>query len=114
TLASEIGVLSPNAYLISNGQKVSPGTDGAISLLGTACALAAAVYTALFGWLVLGVLSPIANIEATIPASSFLILVPAAVGFLGCQFDSCPAATLGRRGSIGKRAWNLPRRAGAG
>ena len=107
TLASEIGVLSPNAYLISNGQKVSPGTDGAISLLGTACALAAAVYTALFGWLVLGVLSPIANIEATIPAGSFLILVPAAVGFLGCQIDSVLGATLERREIIGKRSVNL-------
>src|SRR3990172_5952975 len=31
TLASEIGVLSPNAYLISIGQKVAPGTDGGIS-----------------------------------------------------------------------------------
>src|SRR2546422_7258190 len=50
TLASEIGILSPNAYLISNGEKVPPGTDGAVSLLGQACALTASAYTAPLGW----------------------------------------------------------------
>jgi len=107
TLASEIGVLSPNAYLISNGVKVPPGTDGAISLLGEGCALAAAVYTALFGWLVLGVLSPMVGADPTIPANSFLILIPAVVGFLGCQIDSVFGATLERKGIIGKRSVNL-------
>ena len=107
TLASEIGVLSPNAYLITNGKKVPPGTDGAGSFLGQACAFAAAVYTALFGWLVLGVLAPMAGVPATIPANSFLILVPAAVGFIGCQIDSVLGATLERQGVIGKRTVNL-------
>jgi len=107
TLASEIGILSPNAYLISNGQKVTPGTDGAISVLGEVCALAAAVYTALVGWLVLGVLAPVVGATATIPANSLLILIPVAVGFLGCQIDSVLGATLERKGIIGKRSVNL-------
>ena len=105
--ASEIGILSPNAYLISNGQKVTPGTDGAISVLGEVCALAAAVYTALVGWLVLGVLAPVVGATATIPANSLLILIPVAVGFLGCQIDSVLGATLERKGIIGKRSVNL-------
>ncbi len=107
TLASEIGVLSPNAYLISNRRKVPPGTDGAVSLLGQACAFTASVYTALIGWFVLGVLAPIAGNPATIPSGSFLILIPAAVGFIGCQIDSLLGATLERRGIIGKRTVNL-------
>ncbi|TLZ54974.1 MAG: DUF92 domain-containing protein [Methanobacteriota archaeon] len=100
-------ILSPNAYLISNGQKVTPGTDGAISVLGEVCALAAAVYTALVGWLVLGVLAPVVGATATIPANSLLILIPVAVGFLGCQIDSVLGATLERKGIIGKRSVNL-------
>ena len=107
TIASEIGVLSPNAYLITTGKKVPAGTNGAISLLGQACALAAAAYTALFGWLVLGVLAPLSGNLATIPADSFLVLIPAAVGFLGCQIDSLLGATLERKGLIGKRSVNL-------
>jgi uncharacterized protein (TIGR00297 family) len=107
TLASEIGVLSPDAYLITNGKKVPPGTDGAVSVLGQGCALAAAVYTAFIGWLVLGVLAPMIGTVATIPANSFLILVPAGVGFIGCQIDSVLGATLERRGFIGKKGVNL-------
>jgi len=107
TLASEIGVLSPNAYLISNGKKVPPGTDGAISVLGQACALAAAVYIALVGWIVLSILAPLVGSLVTIATNSFLILIPAFVGFLGCQIDSLLGATLERKGIIGKRSVNL-------
>src|SRR2546426_2640834 len=106
TLASEIGILSPNAYLISNGQKVTPGTDGAISILGEGCALGAAGYTGLAGWIVLGILAPMAGIEPTIRASAALV-IPAVVGFLGCQIDSVLGATLERRGIVGKRTVNL-------
>jgi len=106
TLASEIGILSPNAYLISNGKKVPPGTDGAVSLLGQACALTASAYTALVGWFVLYVLAPFGT-PPPIPASSFLIVIPAVVGFLGCQIDSVLGATLERRGIVGKRTVNL-------
>ena len=75
--------------------------------LALTCALAAAAYTALFGWLVLGVLAPLSGNLATIPADSFLVLIPAAVGFLGCQIDSLLGATLERKGLIGKRSVNL-------
>ncbi len=107
TLASEIGVLSPNAYLISTGERVSPGTDGGVSVLGEACALVAAAYTAIFGWLVLGVLAPLFSLPATMPSGSVLLLLPMVVGFLGCQIDSVLGATLERRGIIGKRSVNL-------
>jgi len=107
TLASEIGVLSPNAYLISNGKKVPPGTDGGISVLGEACALVAAAYTALFGWIVLGVLAPVFSLPVTMPSGSALLFIPMVVGFLGCQIDSVLGATLERRGIIGKRSVNL-------
>ena len=42
-----------------------------------------------------------------IPASSGLIVIPAVVGFLGCQIDSVLGATLERRGIVGKRTVNL-------
>src|SRR3989475_8956598 len=50
TLAGGIGILSPDAYLISNGKKVPPGTDGAVSLLRPACALTASADTPPLGW----------------------------------------------------------------
>ncbi|MFA5896641.1 MAG: DUF92 domain-containing protein, partial [Thermoplasmata archaeon] len=56
TLASEIGVLSRNAYLITNFERVPPGTDGGISALGQLCAVGAALYTALVGYFVLSFL----------------------------------------------------------
>src|SRR2546428_3240538 len=108
TLASEIGILSPNAYLISNGKKVTPGTDGAISVLEEVCALAAAVYTALVGWLVLGVLAPVAGATATIPANSLLILIPAAVGVPGCQIDSGLRAAPPTEGGLAAGSAELP------
>jgi len=102
TLASEIGVLSPKAYLITTGKRVKPGTDGGVSALGEACALGAALYMGLFGWLVLGSLAP-----ATMSTQTLSIVIPVVVGFTGCQIDSVLGATLERRGLVGKRSVNL-------
>jgi uncharacterized protein (TIGR00297 family) len=102
TLASEIGVLSSKTYLITNGERVRPGTNGGVSVLGQACALLAALYTGLFGWLVLGTLAP-----ATMPMGALSVIIPVVVGFAGCQIDSVLGATLENRGIIGKRRVNL-------
>ncbi len=107
TLASEIGVLSPKPVLITTFEHVAPGTDGGISLLGEACALLAAVYTALFGWLVLGVVARAYALDPTMPMDSTFLVVPAVIGFVGCQLDSVIGATLERRGLVNKKTTNL-------
>ena len=107
TLASEIGVLSPKAYLITNFTRVPAGTDGGVSWLGTAAAIAAAIYSALFGYLVLVPFSSWAGVPVTYPAGAAAVAIPAVVGFLGCQIDSVFGATLERRGIFSKRTTNL-------
>ncbi len=107
TLASEIGVLSPHAYLITTFKRVTPGTDGGISALGQLCALLAAVYTALFGWLVLGLFAQSYALDPTVPVEGGFLIVPALIGFVGCQLDSVVGATLERRGLVNKKTTNL-------
>lgn len=107
TLASEIGVLSQRAVLITNLRRVPPGTDGGISLLGQLCALGAALYTAVVGWVVLGILPRTYDLAVTIPDRGALIFVPIVLGFLGCQIDSVIGATLERRGLVNKKTTNL-------
>jgi len=107
TIASEIGVLSPNAYLFVTGRKVPPGTNGAVSVLGQLCALAAALYTAIFGWVFLALNPPAYGFVVTVPANAALLAIPVAVGFIGCQIDSLLGETLERRGYIGKTTVNL-------
>ena len=107
TLASEIGVLSPKAYLITNFKRVPAGTDGGISWLGTGAAIAASLYSALFGYLVLVPFSYWADFSATFPPGAVAVAIPAVVGFLGCQIDSVFGATLERRGIFTKRTTNL-------
>ncbi len=107
TLASEIGVLSPKPVLITTFEHVTPGTDGGISLLGEACAILAAVYTALFGWLVLGVVARAYALDPTMPMDATFLVVPAVIGFVGCQLDSVIGATLERRGLVNKKTTNL-------
>ena len=107
TLASEIGVLSRKAYLITTFERVTPGTDGGVSLLGTACALGAALYTALFGWFVLGNLARMYNLDPAMPPQAAVLLIPAVIGFVGCQLDSVIGATLERRGLVNKKTTNL-------
>ncbi len=107
TLASEIGVLSPNAYLITTFRRVTPGTDGGVSYLGQLCALGAAVYTALVGWFVLGELSRMYGLSLTMPSSAIYLIVPSVIGFTGCQIDSVIGATLERKGYVNKKTTNL-------
>ncbi len=97
TVASEMGVLSPDARLITTMEKVRPGTNGGVSFYGTAWAFTGALGASLFGWIVLfphDILSP-------------LILLPVFVGFLGCNIDSVVGATLERKGYVGKLGTNM-------
>lgn len=107
TLASEIGVLSRRTYLITNLKPVPAGTDGGVSLLGMMCALGAALYTALVGWFVLSYAARTYGLTQTMPAAPSSLLIPMAVGFIGCQIDSVIGATLERRGLVNKKTNNL-------
>lgn len=98
TLASEIGVLSPKAVLITHPWRpVAPGTDGGVSMLGHAAALTAASYVAIIGYVVFSLAAP-----ATWSVGAAFMLLPAALGFTGCQVDSLMGATLERRGIFTK------------
>jgi len=97
TMGSEMGILSPNVRLITTMENVSPGTDGGVSIYGTAWAFLGALGASIFGWIVLfpdDLLNP-------------LVLVPVFIGFLGCNVDSLIGATLERRGYLGKLGNNM-------
>jgi uncharacterized protein (TIGR00297 family) len=102
TIASELGVLSSRTYMITTGKPCRPGTNGGVSALGTSAALGAAVYTSAVGWVVLLLFS---GQLAGFPL--WFILVPVAMGFLGCQIDSVLGATMENRGMLNKDRVNI-------
>ncbi len=110
TFASEIGVLSPRVYLITKpsrnsitsnpAMRISPGIDGGVSLLGSIAALTGSLLISLIGWVII----PWATgIPRTLP----LLVFPALLGFVGCNFDSVLGATLETKGYINKGQVNL-------
>ena len=92
TTASELGVLSQRAYLITTGRRVRAGTDGGISAIGTASCVVASAVASLVGWLAIFWTNPLDPI----------ILIPIIVGVTGCMLDSVVGATLERNGFVGK------------
>jgi len=95
TLSGEIGLLSRRPpRLILGWQVVPPGTDGAITPLGTATGAAVAMVGAGAAWLG-GLLPP-----------SLLIPV-AAAGFAGSVADSLLGASVERTGAIGNEEVNF-------
>lgn len=97
TTASELGVLSPDTYLITNLKRVPPGTDGGVSVYGTLCCILASVFATLVGWLVMfpnDLVNP-------------FILIPMTMGVFGCMVDSLIGATLERKGHVTKLGNNI-------
>ena len=96
TLASEIGVLDQNPRLITTFQKVDPGTNGAVSTLGTAVGI--------FGAAIIGFASYLLGIM-----SNPLIAITVAIisGTVGCFMDSILGALFENRGMITNEHVNL-------
>lgn len=95
TLASEIGVTKV-PRLITTFKKVEPGTDGAISILGTASGIVGAGIIGVAAYL-LGIIND--------PFSS--ILVALVSGTVGCFMDSILGAILERRDLLTNEHVNL-------
>lgn len=86
TVSSEVGqVLGGQPRMITTLRRVEAGTDGAISLAGTAAGIAAGAAVALAGALALG-------------GGWEMFLIAGAGGVFGLFFDSLLGATLERRG----------------
>ncbi len=100
-------LLSKHTHLITNRKPVPAGTDGGVSRLGQLCAIGAAAYTSSVGWFVLSVLARGYGFESTMPANPAYLVIPAVIGFLGCQLDSVIGATLEQRGLVSKKVNNL-------
>ncbi len=93
TLSSEMGqVLGGTTLLITTGRPVPRGTDGGISLAGTACGVLGAAVVVL--------VSPFAG-------NSYLMLACFAGGCVGLFFDSLLGATVERRGWLGNDLVNF-------
>ena len=95
TLASEIGVLH-TPRLITSLKKVPPGTDGAVSILGTAAGIAGAGVIGIAAW-ILGV----------VPDPITAIMISVISGTIGCFMDSFLGAVLERRDVLTNEHVNL-------
>ena len=96
TLASEIGVLDKHPRLITTFQKVDPGTNGAVSLLGT--------LVGIIGAAIIGVAAYIFGI---VPHFHSAIIVSVISGTVGCFMDSILGALFENRGLITNEHVNL-------
>jgi uncharacterized protein (TIGR00297 family) len=95
TVSSELGqVLGGTPRMITTLRKAEPGTDGAISLVGTFAGIAAAVLVALAGALSLG-------------GGAVMFWIACGAGTFGLFFDSLLGATLERRGWLNNDAVNF-------
>lgn len=96
TLASEIGVLDQNPRLITTFQRVNPGTNGAVSVLGTAVGIAGAAVIGIAAYF-LGIM----------PNALSAIMVSIISGTVGCFMDSILGALFENQGWITNEHVNL-------
>ncbi|MBQ6512858.1 TIGR00297 family protein [Methanobrevibacter sp.] len=96
TLASEIGVLDQNPRLITTFQKVDPGTNGAVSVLGTTVGIVGAAIIGIAACLLGIVNDPIAAISVSIIS-----------GTVGCFMDSILGALFENRDLLTNEHVNL-------
>jgi uncharacterized protein (TIGR00297 family) len=95
TLASEVGVVE-QPRLITNFKKVPPGTDGGISVVGTAAGILGA-----------GVIGVSAYILGIFPDPFVTLKISIIAGTVGCFVDSILGAVLERRNYISNEYVNL-------
>ena len=96
TLASEIGVLDQHPRLITTFQKVDPGTNGAVSVLGTTVGIVGAAIIGIASYL-LGIM----------PNPLLAICVAIISGTVGCFMDSILGAVFENRHLITNEHVNL-------
>ena len=95
TLASEVGVVE-QPRLITTFKKVPPGTDGGISIVGTAAGIIGA-----------GIIGVSAYILGIFPDPFVTLKVSIIAGTVGCFVDSILGAVLERRNYISNEYVNL-------
>ena len=96
TLASEIGVLDAHPRLITTFQKVDPGTNGAVSVLGTVSGMAGAAIIGIAAYLFGIIANPLGA-----------ILVSIISGTIGCFMDSVLGALFENNGFLTNEHVNL-------
>ena len=96
TFASEVGVIDSRVRLITNMHKVSPGTNGGISVTGTIASI--------IGALIIGISFSLLAYDHFILYKVVFVTV---MGFMGNIADSVLGATLERRGMLSKGGVNL-------
>lgn len=108
TFASEFGSLAKRVRMITTFKVVPAGVDGGVSWQGQAAALAGGLLISLLGALFLGLAPMWIHTSAPLMRVTWLtILIPTAMGFLGCQVDSILGATLEGEGLFTKEETNL-------
>jgi uncharacterized protein (TIGR00297 family) len=95
TMASEIGILQ-QPRLITTMEKVAPGTDGGISILGTIVGIIGAGIIGLAAYLLGIIVDPFLSIKIAIIS-----------GTVGCFMDSILGAVLERRNFLNNEHVNL-------
>lgn len=101
TMASEIGVMAGEPYLITTFQRVHAGTNGGVTLAGELVALIGSFVISMCA-VILGVIDPTTAVITTI------------AGFVGTNLDSLFGALLENRGFIGNAGTNLLATLGGG